>query len=131
MSKVLVDTSLVIDFLRRKDKEQSLLYKISDNDLYISIITHTELYAGRSVWEKPLVKKAVEKVLSGMNILILDEKISQKAGYLKVNHHTVSLSDCIIAATALEYILELSTLNRRDFENIKSIKLFSKDSSSS
>src|SRR5579864_6732528 len=100
MSKILLDTSVIIDFLRRKDKEGSLLYSLADSDLYISIITHTELYAGRSVWENEHIKEAVEKILEEITILPLENETSQKAGYLKFNHNNSSLLDCIIAATA-------------------------------
>ena len=52
--EVLLDISVIIDFLRRKKKEQTVLYLLveGDYDLSIFLITHTELYAGKSVWEK-------------------------------------------------------------------------------
>lgn len=129
MNKLILDTSVIIDFLRREEKDKSLLYKISDEDLYISIITHTELFSGKSIWEKNVARDALEKVLHEITILPLERDISETAGRFKAHNHNISLIDCIIAATALNSSLELVTLNIKDFEKIKELKLF--DSSSS
>lgn len=127
MNKILLDTSVIIDFLRRKDKEESLLYALADSELYISIITHTELYAGKSVWENLAIKQAVEKILEGITILPLEKETSQKAGYIKSNHNSNSLLDCIIAATANLHSMQLATLNIKDFQIIEEVELFSKN----
>jgi len=123
--RLLLDTSVIIDFLRRKDKEISLLTKIAkgENELSISIITHTELFSGKSVWEQQKLFQAIEILCSGWRILPLEEDISTQAGKLRA-HATTSLVDAIIAATAIQYSLELVTLNRKDFEKIKGLKLF-------
>lgn len=126
MKKLLLDTSIVIDFLRRKDKKETILYKIADEDLYASIITHTELYAGKSVWERNDAKNELEDVFSGITILLVDKDISQKAGHLKAFRPELSLLDCIIAATSIKHKLELATLNAKDFKKISEVKLFSK-----
>jgi predicted nucleic acid-binding protein len=122
MRKLVVDTSLIIDFLRRKDKANSLLYQLAEEDLSVSIITHTELYAGKSVWENDEAKEILEKVLSGMTLISLNEKISQKAGYIKSNTD-ISLIDAIIAATALVSNMAVVTLNIKDFKIVKGLKI--------
>ncbi len=124
MSKLLIDTSVIIDFLRRKDKKDTLLYQISGNDLYISIITHAELYSGKGVWEKQNVKEALENVLEEISIIPLNEKMSQKSGHLKAQYYNTSLFDCIIAATASSNDIKLVTFNTKDFKNIKGLTLF-------
>lgn len=123
MKNILIDTSVIIDFLRRKDKEQTLLYGLTEETLYISIISHAELYAGKSIWEKSDVKKALEKTLSKIPILNIETGISIKAGHIKAYHHNNSLVDCIIAATAITNNLELATLNVKDFKPIKELML--------
>lgn len=122
MRKLVVDTSLIIDFLRRKDKAKSLLYQLAEEDLSVSIITHTELYAGKSVWENNEAKEIIEKVLSGMTVISLNEKISQKAGYVK-SYTDISLIDAIIAATALVSNMAVVSLNIKDFEKVKGLKI--------
>ena len=124
MRKLLVDTSVIIDFLRIKDKEKTLLYKLSNNDLYASMVTHTELYSGVSVWEKKEAKEELEELFSGITLLPLTAEISQEAGRIKAQNHDISILDCIIAATALHHDLNLVTLNKKDFEKIKGIYLW-------
>ena len=124
MRKLLVDTSVIIDFLRRKDKEKTLLYKLSNNDLYASMVTHTELYSGVSVWEKKEAKEELEELFSGITLLPLTNEVSQEAGHIKAQSHDSSILDCIIAATALHHDLDIVTLNKKDFEKIKGIYLW-------
>lgn len=124
MRKLLLDTSIIIDFLRRKDKEESFLYKLLEEDLYISIITHTELSAGKSVWEKKIARKELEELFSGIEILPLNKEISSLAGQIKAFDQKLSLLDGVIAATAIYFNLDLVTLNIKDFADIPEIKLF-------
>lgn len=124
MAKTLLDTSVIIDFLRRKDKEKSLLFNLvqDKNSLYASIITHSELYAGKGIWESNIAKKELESLFSGIILLDLNEQISQKAGQLKAQNG-IDLIDAIIAATALIHDLNLATLNIKDFEKIKPLQI--------
>lgn len=126
MKKLLLDTSVIIDFLRRKDKTGALLYQLATEDLYISIITHTELYSGKSVWENKKAQEEVEELFSGMTILPLIIEVSQIAGKIKAYGPNISMLDCIIAATARYHDLDLVTLNIKDFIKISGIKLFAK-----
>lgn len=123
MKQLLLDTSIVIDFLRRKEKEKTSLYKLSEHKLSLSIVTHTELFAGKSVWEDKTKREAVEEVLCGFMILPLTEDISTQAGQIKA-HLELSLFDSIIAATAIVHRLELVTFNIKDFQSIPDLKIF-------
>lgn len=122
--KVLLDTSVIIDFLRQKQKERTPLFSLSDEDLYISMITHTELYAGKSVWEKESAAKELEQLFSDMIILPLQKDISKRAGAIKAKNQTLSLLDAIIAATAIHHSLPVATLNIKDFQPIKDLTLY-------
>lgn len=121
--KLLVDTSVIIDFLRRKDKENSILFGISKEDLYISIVTHTEIYGGKSVWESDRARQEVEILFSNIIILPLDIVVSEGTGKIKAYNHDRTILDCIIAATSLHHGLELTTLNIKDFDKIKGLRL--------
>lgn len=123
MKKLVVDTSVIIDFLRSNNKENSLLYKLAEEDLYISIVTHTELYAGKSVWENSEARESLEKVLSGMSFITLDKRISERAGYIK-SYSNISIMDALIASTTIINSMELITLNTKDFEKIKGLEIF-------
>lgn len=124
MKKLLLDTSVIIDFLRRKDKKDTFLKKLSRQDLYISIVTHTELYCGKSVWESKTANQELKKLFSIFTILPLITGISQNAGKIKAYNHDRTILDCIIAATSIVHNLDLATLNIKDFEKIQGIKLF-------
>lgn len=47
----------------------------------------------------------------------------KKAGRIKAHDQDISLIDAIIAATAIEHSLFLSTLNLKDFEEVKDLKI--------
>lgn len=125
MKNVLLDTSVIIDFVRRKDKKSTLLFGLSKKGykLYISILTHTELYAGTNVWRTIEAEQDLEKLFYGINILPLETEISRKAGKIRAQNNT-TIIDAIIAATAINHGLSLVTLNLRDFENIEEISLY-------
>lgn len=126
MSKILIDTSIIIDYLRQKDKNQTLLYYFGHQkyQLYTSIVTHTESYAGKSIWERKQAMEALEKIFSNIQILSLEEKISKRAGQLAAKYNNLEIVDAIIAATALSSKLTLATSNIKDFQKIKGLKLY-------
>ena len=124
MKKVLLDTSVIIDFIRRKDKENTLLFSLSKKGykLHISILTHTELYSGKSVWRSIEAEQDLEKLFYGMQILPLETEISKKAGEIRAKNNT-TIIDAIISATAINHGLSLATLNLKNFEDIKGLNL--------
>lgn len=127
MAKILIDTSIIIDFLRQNDKPKTILYNLSrdKHKLYTSIITHTESYAGKSVWEKEDARLTLKTLFSSIQIISLEENISEKAGQISALYN-IDILDSIIAATAIIYKLKLVTLNIKDFEKIDQINLFVK-----
>lgn len=126
MPKILIDTSIIIDYLRQKDKSKTLLYYFGHHryQLYASIITHAESYAGKSVWERKEAMELLEKLFSNIKILPLEERFSKKAGLISATNHNLEIVDAIIASTAISFDLELATFNIKDFEKIEGIKLF-------
>lgn len=124
MAKILIDTSIIIDHLRLKNKKQTILTKIflAGHDLFTSILTHTESYAGKSIWKNKDARTYLENILADMKILPLTEKLSIEAGQISAIYNLETV-DAIIAATALFHKLELATLNVKDFEKIAGLKL--------
>lgn len=121
----MLDTSVLIDFLRRKDKEKNLLVQIihSGYSPVISLITQTELFAGESVWRSKKARKELENLLSGLEMILINKKVSQSAGKIRVKYQ-INLLDAIIAAEAIVSNLPLATLNVKDFKKIRKIKIF-------
>ncbi len=126
MVKILLDSSILIDFLRLKNKETHLFKLAGGNyQLYASIITHTELFSGKSVWEKRGAYSEIKDLFFRITILPLTEEISEKSGEIKAKFD-LNIADAIIAATAILTNLELATLNLKDFEMIKGLKILTK-----
>lgn len=122
--RILLDTSILIDYLRRKDKENALFSILApSHQLYSSILTHTETFSGKSVWEDAEVYNIVELIYSQIHLVSLDREISKRAGNLRANS-AMKLPDAIIAATALLHDLPLATLNIKDFEKVKDLHLY-------
>jgi len=124
VKKILLDTSIIIDFIRRKNKENTLLFSLSKKEykLHISILTHTELYSGKNVWRSIEAEQDLEKLFYGINILPLETEISKKAGEIRAKNNT-TIIDAIIAGTAINHGLSLATFNLKDFEDIKGLSL--------
>ncbi|MBI4021778.1 MAG: type II toxin-antitoxin system VapC family toxin [Candidatus Andersenbacteria bacterium] len=121
---LLLDTSILVDFLRQRDKEKTRLYKLAaeHTDMGISIITQAELYAGKGVWESKRAQRELTALLSGLAVAPITEEISRRAGQLRARS-SVHLLDALIAATALAYRIPLATMNAKDFAAIRGLKL--------
>ncbi len=124
MVKILLDSSILIDFLRIKNKKDSLLFELTEKNyqLYAAIITHTELFSGKSVWERRGAYSEVKDLFFRIAVLPMTEEISEKAGEIKAKFD-LNIADAIIAATAILTNLELVTLNIKDFKKVENLKL--------
>jgi tRNA(fMet)-specific endonuclease VapC len=126
MSKELfLDTSVIIDFLRVKDKSASIFYKlISKNSKFlVSIVTHTELYSGKSVWESEKACQELKFIFEGIEVIGLTEKISVNAGQIRALYN-LDLIDAIIASTAIVTNTPLVSLNTKHFSHVEDLELF-------
>lgn len=125
MKGILVDTSIIIDFLRQKDKSKTIQIKLEQSQipLHVSIITHTECFSGKSIWEKTEAFQALKSLFSDIKILPLEEEISEKAGQIRAKYNK-NIADAIIAATSIIHDLDLATLNIKDFKKIAGLRLF-------
>lgn len=124
MKKVLIDTSVLIEFLRFKRKktlyEEILARKWRP---VVSFITPAELWAGRSVWESKKKAELLETLLSGVEIIFPSVYTLKLSGKLRAKYR-ISLLDAFIASAAIEKNLPLVTLNVKDFKKIKKVKIF-------
>ncbi len=124
--RVLTDTSVIIDFLRKKNKRNSALWKIRENnECFMSSVTLFELQCG-SKTEKH--SEDIEKLRKWIKIIPFDDDISEISSIiyqqLKRNHSLIEFRDIFIAATAIADNLCVATLNTNHFERVKDISLF-------
>ena len=124
-TKVLVDTSIIIDFLRKKEKQRTIFWEIVNNYIcYVSSITHFELFCGAN---SPSKIKDLEKLMKWVNILEFNEDISLVASKLFLSlkriNKGIEFRDIFIAATAINQKIPLATLNTKHFERISNLEL--------
>lgn len=122
---IILDSSVLIEMFRKKDKQNTLFYKLSKefNDLAISSITHYELGVGNRKSHSDYWEILCENLL----ILPFDKSCSEEAitiylDLLKKNK-IIDFADILIGATAVAYDIAIATLNVKHFERIKNLKL--------
>ncbi|HXJ38123.1 MAG TPA: type II toxin-antitoxin system VapC family toxin [Bryobacteraceae bacterium] len=115
--KLLLDTSILIDVLRRKNQRNEWLAELVRNGhtLATTTLNIAEIYAGM----RPAEESRTEALLSGLQVYELTGTSARLAGRLKNTWahkgHTLSLADAIVAGIAVERGCGLLTDNRRDF----------------
>lgn len=125
MEKILIDTDIIIDFLRGYDlRTKSFFLKIKNLEIkgYISLISIIELYTGI---EKGGNQQEInlKQLLSLLEILPIDFDLSKHAGFLRRKHH-LSITDSIIAATSSFYKIKLFTFNIRHYQKVPNLSFY-------
>jgi tRNA(fMet)-specific endonuclease VapC len=123
--KILLDTNIIIDYLRKKDKVNAIFSKLSleYTDFYISTITEFEVERGLN----EIHLYDWKKIKNLLTILSFDSEIAIEASgiykKLKLKNKLIDTADLLIAATAKAYHFSVATLNRKDFESIEGLDL--------
>ena len=118
--KLMVDTSLLIDYFRKTDKNNARLvtHFKSYGQLYISSITEFEVLNGA----KQLHLDFWDGMLPRFTILDFDSKAARQAAaiteQLKSKRKTIDKPDLFIAAIAVASGLYFDTLNIKHFIHI-------------
>ena len=112
----LLDTDIVIDFLRRRDYARKLLENWAGEGLLaISTLTHLEIYQGMESGEE----EGTNVFLDGLISVAVDVPIARRAGRmlgeLRSEGVTAGIADSIIAATALQLGAPLLTNNAEHY----------------
>ncbi len=125
--ELMVDSTILIDYFRKTDKNNSRLvshFKEYDR-LYISSVTEFEVINGA----KPAHLDFWNQMLPRFTILDFDSKAARQAaevvGQLKTKRKSIDKPDLFIAATAVAHGLTLDTINKKHFVHIDSLDLLS------
>jgi predicted nucleic acid-binding protein len=119
--RLLVDTDVMVDFLRGQTKACSLITDHSNRIILPSIVV-AELYAGVK-GDKELA--TLDRLLSLFRIVPVSSEIARKGGLFKRDYaksHGVGLADAIIAATAVVENADFKTLNIKHYPMIAGLK---------
>ena len=114
MSKVLLDTDILIDILRGREAIRTFLFDLTGRSVpCCSVISVAELYAGM----RPEEKHATGALLDALVIAPVTQEIAETAGRFKrrVKSRRLELADCLIAATAFIEGATLATGNTKDY----------------
>ena len=123
-SRVLIDTSVVIDHFRKKNKQKSLLYELAkENILFLSAISKFEFLVGA----KRTQIRQTKEIIGGFYILSFNSHVADVASdiakKLRTKNKIIEFRDIFIAATAIANDMPLSTLNIKHFERIDALEL--------
>lgn len=117
-SGILLDTTVVIDALRIRNLRRQLLASLVNARqlLATSTVTIAEVYGCLRLGEE----QATRALLSDLDWQPVTAAIAERAGELKASlrrqGQTRSITDMIVAATALELRFSLATDNLKDFQ---------------
>ena len=114
MKYVLVDTDILINFLRGVDEARTFLAHAAEESLLCcSAITVAEIFAGMREHERD---RTVD-LIDSLEVLDVTRQIAEKAGAYKRGSKRLSLelADCIIAASAFVKQAILTTGNVKHY----------------
>ena len=115
--KLLLDTSVLIDVLRLRNRRRDWLAQVArdGHSLSTTALNVAELYAG----VRPGEESRTEALLAGLESYEINGTDARVAGKLKSSWarkgRTLTLDDAIIAAITIERGCALVTDNRKDF----------------
>jgi tRNA(fMet)-specific endonuclease VapC len=122
---VLADTSVMIDYFRKTDKNKAQLITLAIRgySFCISAITEYEIYSGATPAQLPFWNELLEKV----QVIPFDQAAVKTAveinRRLKHKRKQIDLADLFIAAIALTHRLPFATLNKKHFDRVEGLEM--------
>ena len=128
MKKYLIDSDILIYFLKGKQEVVEKLSRIPMDDLYISRINYTELIYGAYNSTKIIQNlKVIEPFLDSFKVLEFTKVSSlifaKEKARLKKNGNIIADMDLMIASIAIENDCTLISNNIKHFERIQNLEL--------
>ena len=125
MATFLLDTSVIIDTINNKKSRRQLLRSLLDQGHVLACcpINVVEIYAGLSSKEEV----STESFLASLDYFLITFTMARLAGHFKRDFAkkgvTLSVTDTLIAAVAIEHRIFLITDNTKDFP-MKELQLY-------
>ena len=123
--KVVVDASVIVDYLRRGDVPGVLYLEILRQrvEVVISTVTVAELYAGGSAQKGGKQRDNLDLVMTGAEIAGVDLAMAKAVGEMR-SKYRLGLADAFIAALALSENLPVATLDTSDFSPVEGLQVY-------
>lgn len=118
--KMVVDTDILIDFLRGFSSAADFIELNSEN-IFISSVTVTEIYSGVKSEKE---EQDIEALLELITIINVNREIARDGGLIRkvyTKSHGTGIIDSIIASTALNHEMPLATLNQKHYPMIENL----------
>lgn len=123
--RVLIDTTIIIGYARRKEKENTLLYNLyqSYDTMFVSSVTVFEAFYGCN----PEHEGAMAHLFKGFVIIPFDGEIAKAASreYLRIRTAggVIEVRELVVGVTAMAKNLPLATLNAQAFRVLPDVKI--------
>ena len=111
---MLLDTDVLVEYLRGRKEAVEYLEGLA-SDLYVSVISIAELFAGVRGDEE---ERWLRQFLLAFDAVPVTEKVARMRGLYRRDYgpsHGTGLADALIAATTLESGAKLASFNRRHY----------------
>ncbi len=124
MAAALIDTSILVGMARKEEVARKALERLDGDEAVICDIVLAEMVSGAR--NRDEAERWYEALVANYHLLPFTMEVSLiirdlvRAAW---QHRGAHLSDHLIAATAIAHDCPLLTLNRKDFERIKGLKL--------
>jgi predicted nucleic acid-binding protein len=118
---ILLDTDVLVDFLRGHKQAVAFVNKNADR-IVLSAIVVAELYSGV---KGDAEEAALGDLISLFRVVDVTSEIARAGGLLRRDYgtsHGVGLADALLAATAASGGAEFATLNTRHYPMIKGLR---------
>ncbi|WP_198555261.1 type II toxin-antitoxin system VapC family toxin [Siphonobacter sp. SORGH_AS_0500] len=122
---ILCDTNILIEIYRNNASIISEVGKIGELNVALSVISAGELLYG-AMNRKELA--SIRKDLAKVSLLKIDSQVCEIFLQLMADYslsHHLDVPDGLIAATAIRNDVELFTLNKKHFQFIQGLRLYS------
>jgi predicted nucleic acid-binding protein len=117
MADYLLDTTVIIDYLRGEKRKVEFVKKLASEGSFLGccLVNIIEVYAGMREKER----EATEEILDSLEYYEVTKEIAKKAGQYKRVYRekgvTLSLPDVVVAAVAISNGLTLVTDNPKHY----------------
>jgi len=126
VENILIDTDIVIDYLRGRDKSSTELIKLmQEHNLFLSSVSEFELYLGAKTARH---QNDLEILFSELEVISFDFGCGKIAADIwkdtQSRHQHIEIKDIFIASIAIHNDIWLKTFNIKHFQGIKGLKIW-------